>query len=253
MIRSLALTVIVLVVLALVAGVAEAKVVGFADTFEFVAPPFGQVKDATVAAERGYWEIWNDNIYMEHDPSCTSTKVMVADGTLQVGEVHGVFTHVEKYGISETKVDLGVSRTDVRSGKVSVYAEQSDREIPIFEFLGNDRVEVFGQIQDTVPYQDVFQNDCATGEDRRFTLRWFLNFEDWNMRAVLTSRENGDIVEREYGPVPMDSELAKQGIQKVRFYVPGGAGKFMWDGMVCTDNSLPADNQSGSRHSSWGR
>lgn len=235
-------------------GIAGADIIGFSDVVDFNNIRTGTQLDLGLHdADRGVWQIWNDNIYVETDPSCTSQKVYKMDATEQVSEMHAVFTHVEQHGVSRTKVDLGVSRTDVRSGKISIYTADTETEVPVMEYLGNGKIEMFGQLVDDVSYQDVWANDCTLGEDRRQTLKMFFNFEDWTMDAELITREGGDVVVREYGPYPMIDALALEGVQEIRFYMPGGAGEMLVDGMICNQAFEPAESETGSRNSSWQR
>ena len=239
-----------LAALALVAvGSVQGLVRGFAQTFEFVAPNFGPLAVGTYAAERGQIKVWSDNQSMERDPSGTSRKVQVLDGTTAVSEMQLVFTHKEGgngRSIVETKADLAADRTDVVGAQLAVLTYTTQQAVPIFQFLPDGKVWVLGTIED-VGYEDQWS---ASG-DRRVTVKFFLNFPDWTMRAeVLTRTSAGDSL-RQFGPVPMPDVLATEGMQLVRYYVPGGTGQYMIDGMVCTEAFAPSEPRVGGSGGRW--
>ena len=239
-----------LLVLASIAAPAVAGVAGLAITHEFVAPKFGPLNVGPYAGERGQVYIWSSNASMVRDPSCTSNKGLQLDATTQVQEARLMFAQNEKRGVIETKVDMGVERTDVRGMEIDAMSAKTNDLQPVFQFLPGGKIWVLGQDLQ-VDYLNIWQNNCAIGEDRRVTVKVFFNMEDKVVTAQVFTRTGGNLNQFDFGPAPMNTVIATEGIDKFRIYVPGGSGKAYADGMVCTQAFEPPMPSQTGGSMSW--
>lgn len=232
----------------IVCSPAHALIVGFAQTHEIISPKFGPIKDATYPAERGYVEVWTSNASIIPDPSGVSRKGLELDGTLQVSEAHIVFTHNEKTGISHTKIDTGAGMLDTNGAVINVVSGATgsgdQQMLPVFQYLSGGRVMILGEIAN-IDYPDIYGPE----DNDMLRINFYLNFADWNITATIDTLWNGE--QFEYGPMPMSDHLAQNGISEYAFYVPGGTGKYFFDGMVCIGGFLPAMPGVGGSNGSW--